>query len=421
MAPYAKASYLTSSSNICELYYYNKILIMKKIFTLIILAAVALTAIAGEITTNVTQTTNPAKEFTMLKSSEGSTPMNVYSELTVEYLGWTYTKKLENYFVECMIHPEDMDNVPIGAKITSIACGGEKVTYNGKESADSLYLAAYIKNDVDPETDTYTEGGYNDAKASYSADELYGPMTECGLTATEGEEAQVIHSDFDIAKPFEYTGNIFKVGLDIYAPEAVFFRYNTTNAVETVATTYHIPTVSGMNNICFYYDCEYFEVIEDAGIDMGMTFEPNKLPAFSLNYFTNDIKGVVTGAGGELVLTGGEGPITKTVASGEEFAFENVDYTKTYTLSLNGEVVAENLAFEDITKDIYVEVVAGGNEPVAGDVNGDGYVTSADVTALYDFLLNNDSSNIVNGDQDNDGNITAGDVTFIYNILLGNN
>ena len=57
----------------------------------------------------------------------------------------------------------------------------------------------------------------------------------------------------------------------------------------------------------------------------------------------------------------------------------------------------------------------------AGDINGDGVVTSADVTALYDYLLNNDSSNIVNGDQTNDGSITSGDITAVYNILLGNN
>ena len=39
---------------------------------------------------------------------------------------------------------------------------------------------------------------------------------------------------------------------------------------------------------------------------------------------------------------------------------------------------------------------------------------------LYNYLLNNDSSAIVNGDQDGDGVITAGDIVIIYNILLGN-
>ena len=55
---------------------------------------------------------------------------------------------------------------------------------------------------------------------------------------------------------------------------------------------------------------------------------------------------------------------------------------------------------------------------VPGDVDGDGVVTSSDVTALYNFILNNDASSIVNGDQDGDGVITAGDVTVVYSILL---
>ena len=57
---------------------------------------------------------------------------------------------------------------------------------------------------------------------------------------------------------------------------------------------------------------------------------------------------------------------------------------------------------------------------VPGDVNGDGSVTAGDVTALYNYLLNNDDSALVNGDQNGDGSITAGDVTAVYNILLGN-
>ena len=57
---------------------------------------------------------------------------------------------------------------------------------------------------------------------------------------------------------------------------------------------------------------------------------------------------------------------------------------------------------------------------VPGDVNGDGNVTAADVTALYDFLLNNDTTNLVNGDQNGDGNITAADITAVYDVLLKN-
>ena len=66
---------------------------------------------------------------------------------------------------------------------------------------------------------------------------------------------------------------------------------------------------------------------------------------------------------------------------------------------------------------IEVATLAGG---LPGDVDSDGVVTSYDVTALYNFLLNGDDSGIVNGDQDGDGVITASDITTVYSILLGN-
>ena len=56
---------------------------------------------------------------------------------------------------------------------------------------------------------------------------------------------------------------------------------------------------------------------------------------------------------------------------------------------------------------------------IPGDVNGDGVVTAADITELYNFMLNNDDSHIVNGDINGDGNITAADITAVYGVLLG--
>ena len=69
---------------------------------------------------------------------------------------------------------------------------------------------------------------------------------------------------------------------------------------------------------------------------------------------------------------------------------------------------------------LFVLVAAIGYKADAtiGDVNGDGHVTSVDVTALYNYLLNGDSSNLINGDVDGDGHISSVDVTAVYNILL---
>lgn len=59
-----------------------------------------------------------------------------------------------------------------------------------------------------------------------------------------------------------------------------------------------------------------------------------------------------------------------------------------------------------------------GGTSIPGDVDGNGVVTAADITALYDALLNNDYTNAINWDQNGDGNITAADITAVYGILL---
>ena len=57
-----------------------------------------------------------------------------------------------------------------------------------------------------------------------------------------------------------------------------------------------------------------------------------------------------------------------------------------------------------------------------GDVNLDGAVTAADITALYDILLGTilpDDQLIALADVNRDGTLTAADVTLLYDILLG--
>ena len=60
------------------------------------------------------------------------------------------------------------------------------------------------------------------------------------------------------------------------------------------------------------------------------------------------------------------------------------------------------------------------NSSVSGDVNGDGVVTSVDITCLYNYLLNGANTYIATSDVDGDGFISSVDITVIYNILLGN-
>ena len=55
---------------------------------------------------------------------------------------------------------------------------------------------------------------------------------------------------------------------------------------------------------------------------------------------------------------------------------------------------------------------------LVGDVNLDGVVNTADVTALYNYLLSGDDTYVATSDVNGDGSINAGDVTTIYNVIM---
>ncbi|MBR5117538.1 MAG: hypothetical protein IK100_02690, partial [Muribaculaceae bacterium] len=91
-------------------------------------------------------------------------------------------------------------------------------------------------------------------------------------------------------------------------------------------------------------------------------------------------------------------------------------YAPVYTV--NGTAIEGNtfeMPLDDVT--VTVEIAAAG---ILGDVDGDGAVTTVDVTCIYNYLLNGDTTFIDTCDVDGDGIITTTDITVIYNILLGN-
>lgn len=116
---------------------------------------------------------------------------------------------------------------------------------------------------------------------------------------------------------------------------------------------------------------------------------------------------VVKGSGTNVVAIGGSGAIRNI---GELVLEDGLRITEPVGGYFTGGVLY------DASGNVATRATIG----LPGDVNGDGTVTAADVTALYDYLLNNDTSHIVNGDQTGDGNITAADVTAVYSVMLSN-
>ncbi len=83
------------------------------------------------------------------------------------------------------------------------------------------------------------------------------------------------------------------------------------------------------------------------------------------------------------------------------------------------------IALSDV-QDMYFSNDAGDPTPgyIAGDVNADGEVNINDVTALIDYLLNDDNNagiNLQAADVQGDGEINIGDVTALIDLLLAGN
>ena len=64
-------------------------------------------------------------------------------------------------------------------------------------------------------------------------------------------------------------------------------------------------------------------------------------------------------------------------------------------------------------------VYEGGGGYIVEDVDRDGYITCADVTAIYDILLGISNTFESTADVNGDGYITNADITLLFNILLG--
>jgi uncharacterized lipoprotein YddW (UPF0748 family) len=67
-------------------------------------------------------------------------------------------------------------------------------------------------------------------------------------------------------------------------------------------------------------------------------------------------------------------------------------------------------------------VYSSANAPIIaiGDVNCDNSINAADVTALYRYILNGDTTFFSTSDVNEDGSVNAADVTAVYKIILGN-
>ena len=153
-----------------------------------------------------------------------------------------------------------------------------------------------------------------------------------------------------------------------------------------------------------------------------VTVEPTLVESLAL-----DVDSLTMYINNEMQITAFVEPVTATDAS---ISWESSD-AEVVDIQLVEEnvvtIVAKGLgtAFITATTNDGSDLVANCKivvikKSIYGDVNCDGYVTSADITALYSYLLNNDTTYIDTSDVNGDGFITSADITAVYSIVLGN-
>ena len=104
--------------------------------------------------------------------------------------------------------------------------------------------------------------------------------------------------------------------------------------------------------------------------------------------------------------------VTFTGITANSYKVANLDPATTYFYDVKAVFGTKQ---SNWSNKIIVTTLGGG---IYGDVNGDGEVTTVDITCLYNYLLNGDETYIATSDVDGDGEVTTVDITCIYNILL---
>ena len=116
-----------------------------------------------------------------------------------------------------------------------------------------------------------------------------------------------------------------------------------------------------------------------------------------------------------------DGEYSGTTSAGEAYT----EYDGTVATTITAEALPEGMTGRQAeiylivpTQVIKITVKQGEVQVgVKGDVNGDGILSGADVTALYGYLLDNKEV-AGNPDVNGDGSVSGADVTALYNLLL---
>ena len=352
---------------------------MKKLLLCLASSFVALTMSAQGVVTFV-QTSNDNDMLfyaspAMADSQKIVTDAGLIPEVAA--LGMSYS--IPQYIVECLATKADLSQgdankakagmqtrteLPANAKVLALSLPGR---YQGGNS-NILVETTYLSNvGTDVTNAPYIDYRYYDfediIKASDSGFEQLNEPQECQLGA---EDASMLFS-VPFSRPFVYGGNNLEVAVylnvkDFDRGNNVMFDFAMTPAEAQNATVYHAYAEGAhlTTTFNFYAGCnlDVAGPAVQAVLDY-LDLDENSLPAFQLDFYTNDIRGTVNvddvpTAGKQVVLycldaEGNKVEVgTATTDQNGAFEFLNLDHTANYCIEVVDEELEDNvLSFGD--------------------------------------------------------------------------
>lgn len=266
--------------------------------------------------------------------------------------------KIDQFQVEGLTTAQDLNGLPKFAEVNKLSLKGTNLSENRNMS-----IAAYVENTTETAVRNLDA---NIGGTTLPSDEFkVANMTQ--MTMPEAEAAgYIVELPFDI-KPFYYQGDAAYITLDMQTPDEVFFEMNLAEAEVEVPIVYRnnfIPFYANMSdenaNVPNAYQAAFAAIVSELDI------QPNKLPAYELDYYTHDIIGTVKDedgnpfAGAEIVVTVGNDQYQATSDADGAFAIEGLDYTQPCTIAVTtgNDTATSDLSFGSNENDIVVTVVA---------------------------------------------------------------
>ena len=301
---------------------------------------------------------------------------------------------------------------PVATDATEVGANEFTAHWTACEGAQSYTLRVMPKPEITTELlltegfSKFTTNGTNDIgttlnnymdNAGWTGSKLY--------TAVGGVRMGTGSAKGTLTSPaLDLTGSNGKVSI-VYKAKAY---NNDTNCNMTITCGSSTATVTIPNST----EAEYTQVLDcttaaDQKVAFATTANGKRVIITGIEIYSGDITAQAEGENeGEMLFTG---------ITGTQYTVTGLLPLTTYIYDVKAVYPTVESSWSNL-----IEVTTIQSTTVAGDVNGDGQVTSFDVTALYNYILSGDMSDIVNGDQNGDGEITSADVTEVYSILLNN-